>query len=129
MRSIAAIFVTHLMLAVTATAAAPVDTLTPAQMSSATMTVEQLLGVPSSYTVIYCRMLMSHRGKGVCTFFYCPDSCAGCATVSARDFPGMWSEQLNQWLVAGYNFILTDIEMQCGSRVMHWQQKSFAAPR
>ncbi|MBS1623823.1 MAG: hypothetical protein JST83_07380 [Bacteroidetes bacterium] len=109
--------------------AAPVDTLTPAQLASTSMTVEQLLGVPPVYTVVSCSMLMSSKDKGVFLFFYCRDASGGCATINAETFPMRWSADLQKWLLGGYNFIIADIDMQRGARVTHWQQKSFAARR
>lgn len=109
-------------------AAAAVDTLTPAQMKESRMTIERLLRVPEIYTVVSCRILASHPQYGVLLRFYCPDADGRCATVGRKGFSVFWWETLRDLLAQHYTITLTDIQMQRGDRLLHWQQKSFAGP-
>lgn len=105
------------------------DTLTTAQMGSTMASIEQLLGVPAVYMVANCRILATHARYGVVLHYYCRDSDGGCATIGAAGFSTFWQRQLDELLRQHYKIILTDIEMQKGNKTMHWQQKTFAAPR
>src|SRR5579872_5748366 len=66
------------------------DTITLAQMRSASMTVEQLLGLPSSYTVLYCSIYGDDRQGAITVDYYAKAGSKYAVKGAITDFGQYW---------------------------------------
>lgn len=86
--------------------------------------VEPLLRVPGSYTVLRCDIILTDNKGQVTVISYCRDAEPGCATVGRSSFPILWQTWLKSNLSNGCKMTLSDIQMQNGKWVMNGNRKA-----
>jgi hypothetical protein len=101
------------------------DTLSVTQKRA--VSLEEVLGIPSTYTALKCDISLNAKDGNIIRVFYAKDSSRWCVNEDSRDFVKLW-HRIIDYAPHGDKIIIAEIIVQKGDKELKWAPKAFIVP-
>lgn len=110
--------------------ATPPDTLTPALLANDSMRVEQLLKLPTAYTVTGCDITIQRNPKSaeLSRVFYIKSPNPNCINANSNNFAALWRDQVRRLATSGAKITIGEVKAEKAGRGVKFMSKSFVVP-